>query len=57
QALLAGVAPSDPPTFLAAAAVTFAMTITGSLLPALRAARIDPTALIRGAELHAFFKA
>jgi ABC-type lipoprotein release transport system permease subunit len=47
QALLAGVAPSDPATFALAALVAFLITISGSVLPAIRAMRTDPTAVIR----------
>ena len=37
QALLAGVKPGDPVTFLTAAALCVLMTLMGSLLPAVRA--------------------
>jgi len=47
QALLAGVKPNDPPTFLAAAALCVAMTLFGSLLPAWRAVRVDPITALR----------
>jgi predicted permease len=47
QALLAGVSPSDPASFAAAAAVAFATAIAGSAWPALRAARVDPAAATR----------
>jgi hypothetical protein len=47
QALLAGVSPADAPTFAAAIALSFAMTLIGSLLPALRAARLDPALVMR----------
>jgi predicted permease len=47
EALLAGVKPSDWQTFLAAVALASFMTIAGSLLPALRATRVDPTTVIR----------
>src|SRR5262249_7633313 len=47
QALLAGVPPFDPATLSIAGIVAFAMTLTGSLLPAVRAARTDPTKVIR----------
>ena len=42
SALLFGVAPGDPPIYLAAVAVALLMTFAGSLLPAVSAARIDP---------------
>ena len=47
QALLAGVKPNDPATFLAAAALCVAMTLFGSLLPAWRAVRVDPITALR----------
>ncbi len=47
QALLAGVRPEDPLSFLSAIALCFVMTLAGSLLPAFRAVRIDPTTAIR----------
>ena len=47
QALLAGVKPDDPATFLAAAALCVAMTLFGSLLPAWRAVRVDPITALR----------
>lgn len=47
QSLLAGVQPDDPRTFLAAIAVVLAMTIAGSLAPAIRAVLVDPIAAIR----------
>lgn len=47
QALLFGVQPGDPAIYAAAAALALAMTIAGSLRPALHAAVIDPAATIR----------
>jgi predicted permease len=47
QALLAGVSPGDVPTFAAAIALSLAMTLLGSLFPALRAARLDPSIAMR----------
>ena len=47
QALLAGVAPGDPATFATATGLAIAMTMSGSLLPALRAVRVDPIAAMR----------
>jgi predicted permease len=47
QGLLAGVEPGDGATFTAAAALCLAMTVSGSLLPALRAVRVDPITVIR----------
>jgi ABC-type antimicrobial peptide transport system permease subunit len=45
--LLAGVKPDDPVTLATAAAVVLVMTLFGSLLPALRAVRVDPMAALR----------
>ncbi len=47
QALLAGVSPADGPTFAVAAAVALVVALAGSLLPTLRAVRVDPLAAIR----------
>lgn len=47
QALLVGVTPGDAATFLGAAALCFLMAIAGSLVPSLRAIRVDPIAAIR----------
>jgi len=47
QALLAGVGPGDIPTFLVAAGLCALMTVAGSLLPAVRAVRVDPVAVMR----------
>ncbi len=47
EALLAGVSPRDAPTFLTAVGLALVMTIAGSLLPALRAVRVDPLTAIR----------
>lgn len=47
QALLAGVEPADPASFLGATGLCLLMAIGGSLLPAWRAIRIDPTTAIR----------
>jgi putative ABC transport system permease protein len=47
QALLAGVRPGDTASFLRAIAMCLIMTLAGSLLPAWRAVRIDPTVAIR----------
>ena len=47
QALLAGVSPADAATFLSAVALAVAMTLAGSLLPALGAMRVNPMAVIR----------
>jgi putative ABC transport system permease protein len=47
EALLAGVSPRDAATFAAAAAVVLAAALVGSLLPALRAVRVDPLKVMR----------
>jgi putative ABC transport system permease protein len=47
QALLAGVAPLDPATIAACGMIACVMTLSGSLLPALRAMRVDATIAIR----------
>jgi len=47
QSVLAGVKPADPPTFIAGICLAALMTFAGSLLPALRAIRVDPIAVIR----------
>ncbi|MGH9477006.1 MAG: ADOP family duplicated permease [Terriglobales bacterium] len=45
--LLVGVSGHDPLTYLAAAALTAAITLAASLVPALRALRADPLAALR----------
>ena len=47
QALLAGVSPADPATFGGAIALSLLMAVGGSLMPALRAVRLDPIRVIR----------
>jgi ABC-type lipoprotein release transport system permease subunit len=47
QSLLAGVTPGDISTFAAAIFLALLMTLVGSLLPALRAMRVDPVTAIR----------
>ncbi len=47
EALLAGVKPYDGATFLAATGLCLAMTVLGCLLPAWRAARVDPMTAMR----------
>lgn len=47
EALLAGISPRDPFTFLGAVAVALSTTLIGSALPALRALRVDPLAAMR----------
>lgn len=46
-ALLAGVQPGDAWTFVTAIGLCGLMTLLGSLVPALRAVRVDPIAVIR----------
>ena len=46
-ALLFGVEPGDPTIYAASATVAIAMTLAGSLRPAVRAATIDPMVTIR----------
>jgi putative ABC transport system permease protein len=46
QALLAGIAPTDPVAFAVASGLCVLMTLAGSLLPAIRALRVDPIAAI-----------
>jgi ABC-type antimicrobial peptide transport system permease subunit len=47
QGLLFGVAPHDPATFLAVAALMAAIGIGACWIPALRASRIDPAIAMR----------
>ena len=47
QSLLAGVRPADPLTFSLAAVLCMVMSLLGTLLPALRAVRADPTTVMR----------
>jgi predicted permease len=47
ESLLASVKPGDGVTFLVVAGVCLAMTTAGCLVPAIRAARLDPMAAIR----------
>ena len=47
ESLLAGVAPADLPTFAIVIGLTMLMTLAGTLLPTLRALRIDPLTAIR----------
>jgi putative ABC transport system permease protein len=47
QALLVGVPPADLPTFAAVTILTMLMAAAGTLLPTLRALRIDPLRAIR----------
>jgi predicted lysophospholipase L1 biosynthesis ABC-type transport system permease subunit len=47
ESLLAGVKPWDPGVFVGAIALSLAMTLLASLLPAVRAARVDPMTAVR----------
>ena len=47
ESLLAGVRPWDPGVMAAALSLALAMTAAGSLLPAIRAVRVDPTTAMR----------
>ena len=47
EALLAGITPWDLPTFATGITVSLAMTIAGSLMPALRAVRVDPLVVMK----------
>ncbi len=47
QTLLIGVAPDDPLTFLGAVGLSLVMTLVGSLMPTVRALRLNPTTAIR----------
>jgi ABC-type antimicrobial peptide transport system permease subunit len=46
-ALLYGVAPDDPMSFVAAGLALCLATIAGALIPALRVIRIDPATALR----------
>ena len=47
ESLLAGVKPDDLLTFSGATVLCFTATLLGTLVPALRAIRVDPTAVMR----------
>jgi putative ABC transport system permease protein len=47
QSLLAGVQPADSVTFAAVGVLCLVMTLVGSFLPTLRAARVDPATAFR----------
>ena len=47
ESLLAGVKPSDVLTFSTATLLCFAATLLGTVMPALRAIRVDPTTVMR----------
>jgi ABC-type antimicrobial peptide transport system permease subunit len=42
QALLAGLSPADPTTLVIAMALALALTLVGSMIPAIRASRTNP---------------
>ena len=46
--MLIGVKPTDPLTYVAMAALFFAIAAIASWLPARRAAALDPTVALRG---------
>jgi ABC-type antimicrobial peptide transport system permease subunit len=47
EALLAGVKPADAPTMIAAVSLAVLMTVVGSVMPTLRALRVDPITALR----------
>ena len=47
EALLFGVKPADLPTLLAAVGLSMLMTLVGSVMPTLRALRVDPITALR----------
>jgi ABC-type antimicrobial peptide transport system permease subunit len=47
ESLLAGVRPADPPTYAAAVALAILMAGAGTLLPLLRALRVDAAQAVR----------
>ena len=47
RAVLAGVSPGDPATFLAASAVLVLAGVAGCAIPARRAVRVDPVVVLR----------
>ena len=56
SALLYGVSPLDPLTFVAVILVLGAVTAAASYLPARRAARMDPLQALRSGEQRDAFK-
>ena len=46
-ALLFGVAPADPATILGTVVLVCLMTLAGSLVPVLRAVRVNPMLVLR----------
>jgi putative ABC transport system permease protein len=47
QALLVGVTPADLPTFASTGVLAIVMTMAGTLMPTLRALRVDPISALR----------
>ena len=47
RALLYGTAPSDPRSYLASAAILLTLSLAAGLMPALRAAHVDPIQVLR----------
>jgi ABC-type lipoprotein release transport system permease subunit len=47
SALLFGVDPGDPATVATAVGLVLLITVAGSLLPALRAVRVNPISVLR----------
>jgi hypothetical protein len=47
QSLLAGLDPGDAATFATAMALAVILTLAGSLIPTVRAVRVDPAVAVR----------
>jgi putative ABC transport system permease protein len=47
QSILAGVQPGDPRTYAAGVVIALCTSLAGSILPAIRALRVDPMTAIR----------
>ena len=47
ESMLAGVRPADPATYGLALALAVAMTFSGTLVPTIRALRVDPVTALR----------
>jgi ABC-type lipoprotein release transport system permease subunit len=47
ESLLAGVSPAHPGTAAAAVGLALIMTVAGSVIPAMRAARVNPVDAMR----------
>jgi ABC-type antimicrobial peptide transport system permease subunit len=48
RAMLVGVSPTDPVVFVLAPALLGVVALAASVIPARRAARVDPAAVLRG---------